>query len=737
MNDERTNSLALDSASSARPDARWPARTQRLLGELRVLCRNWLDEPLRRTLHHFDVQLHRQAEQTRSHLDQQHYAATRRLLMNEHQAFGQRFIASIDQTFDRLGMPSMKSSEAAPLTLSLLDPLEHDLVAALDQLVARSDIRSGPLLVELGYRLAVLIGAPPLANEALPVGAQAMAKAFRDASRALGLPSVHELLLLQSLESSLIQAMAPLHELLNAHLRAEGILPGLRAFILPRDTARRDRAKNQKQPASAAPVAETEGGQRVAAPDKRDEQPTLQHSGGEDNLPIGGNAVTPEQLQIALAALQEHLSQADERTRLDVNRPQRLREELLIQLNVGHPVLATRVSLSAAQDDTVELIVRLFGRIAQQLPQSSAAQSLLFDLQLPMLRVALTDHGFFEQQEHPARKVLGRIAEIAGDWLDDAGGAVDHSLRTKFGLLVERASCEPPSTALYVSLLSEIEQYMAQLQIKTQLAERRQVDAMHGLECVEQARHRATELIAQRFAQSSSQKVLLARLDRAWSDVLALTLLRHGEQSEIFGTRLAVTDQLLGCLPVGNHQKLQHEVEAGLRQLGMHDEEVVQVAERLLKVNRNEPVGNALHVSDLAMRFGRQQKPRDPLAPNEIEPDPVANALNPVAITTPGPDVLRIHRHLRTLPAGIWFEFIDPSGGRGIRRRLVWYSPLTGHSLFVTRSGQRAQELGEMKLAHEIASTRVREITAGHEDVLDQAWRAVTQELGPQARKTP
>ena len=44
-----------------------------------------------------------------------------------------------------------------------------------------------------------------------------------------------------------------------------------------------------------------------------------------------------------------------------------------------------------------------------------------------------------------------------------------------------------------------------------------------------------------------------------------------------------------------------------------------------------------------------------------------------------------------------------------------------------------------MKWAHEIASTRAREITSGHADVLDQAWRAVTRELelDPQARKSP
>ncbi len=732
MTDEHTKPRAGGDADPAcHPDARWPARTQRLLGELRLLCGNWLHEPLRRSLDHFDVSLHRQSELTGSHLDQQQYLTTRQQLRNERQAFEQRFIASIDQAFDRFGMPAVKTAVAVPQTLSLLDPLEHELAAALDQLVARSEARGGPQLIELGYRFAVLIGTPPLESEALPIGPQAMASAFRAASHTLGLPSVHELLLLQSLEGSLIQGVAPLYELINAHLCADGILPRLRPFALPRAAPRRDHARKEGLPQPVAPAV-TGQPKSLATPDSGPESSLRPRPGG--GASAESSTATDEELQIALATLQAHLSEADEQTRFDLNRPQRLREELLIQLNVGRSSQTTRASLSSEQDDTVELIVRLFGQIARQLPPTSDAQTLLWDLQLPMLRMALVDHGFSEQHEHPARKVLGRIAEIARDWLDDASGLTDRGLRLKLGQLIERTRREAPSVALYVSLQDDIEQYLAYLQHKTQLAERRQVDAMQGLERLEQARHRVGELLSHRVARAARGHHLDERLDHAWSDVLALTLLRHGEQSQIFGTRLAVTDQLLGGLPVGDRHKLRHEVEAGLRQIGMPDDEVAKVARRMMDANRNEPAGKAIGTDDPGMHPRHSQRQEDRLLEASLPTVghvPVTHPFGPAAVA-PSPDVLRIHRHLRALPPGVWFEFVDPSGGRAIRRRLVWYSPLTGHSLFVTRSGQRAEELGELQLAQEIVGAHVREIASDHEDVLDHAWRAVTRELSRQ-----
>ncbi len=703
------------------PDDHWPPRTQRLLGELRALCGNWLHKPLLRSLDHFDMCLHQQAASARSHLEQTRYQATR-------QTFDQRFIASIDQAFDRLGQPTPEPVAEAKLTLSLVDPTEHELTTSLDQLVTRSEVRSGAQLLELGYRLAALIAVAPLEGDALPIGPQAMAKAFCDASKTLNLSSQHELLLLQSLEGRLFEELPLLHELANAHLQADGILLYLRPFALPRTTPRRERAPEPNLSTTPALPTSKVPTQLSAMPDKTPDP------SGRPSVPARGhistsNTVGSAELQAALVALQEHLVLADEQDRLALRDPQHLREELLIQLNVGRSSDVARAILTTEQDNAVEMIVRLFAQIAQQLPQNHEAQSLLANLQLPMLRAALNDHRFFEQHEHPARKWLGKITEIARDWLDDSHDEIDRTLRTKLGQLVNRAGREPPSAGLYASLLNDIEQYLEQLQHKTQLAERRQVEAMQGLERLEQARHRTAELLSTRFAPSSPQHLRLGQLDSAWSGVLALTLLRHGEKSEVFGARLIVTDQLLGALPVGDRRKLRDEVDAGLRQIGLHGDKAAQVAQKLIDARHAKHGGDSSDAASSTRAGQDESSQRLHRVPSENS-STGGSAMRDSASVEPSPEVLRIHRHLRSLPAGIWFEFIDPSGQHGKRLRLVWYSPLTGHSLFVTRAGQRAEEFDQLQLAHEITCGHIRELASDHdEDVLDHAWHIVAEEL--------
>lgn len=697
------------------PDARWPPRSQRLLGEVRALCSNWLHQPLLRTLDHFDTHLNQQAERARSHLDQVRYQATHKLLLNERQTFDQRFIASIDRAFDRLGQPIIKPAASLQM-LSLVDPLEHELTTSLDQLVARNEARGGVQLVELGYRLAALIATAPLEGAAVPIGPHAMANAFAEASTYLGLPGEHGLLLLQSLEGSLIQGLSSLHELVNNHLQAAGILPFLRPFMLPRTTPRRERSSTATSPATTS----TAGTSTTRAQDKPVEPaPEAAVAAAGKSPGVASNA----ELQAAIATLQEHLVQADEQHRQALRDPQRLREDLLIQLAVGRRGDGPHATLSTEQDDALEMIARLFEQMAQQLPPGSEARTVLGNLQLPMLRAALHDPLFFEQHEHPARRLLGRVAQIARDWFDDTHGETDRALRTRMGQWVERAGRDPPGNELYLGLLADIDHYLVQLQHRTQLVERRQVEAMQGLERLEQARQRCSELLAARFAPASPQRHRISMLDDAWRDVLALTLLRHGEQSEVFQTRMVITDQLLGVLPMGNRGKLEQEVMAGLAQVGQHGEPAMHMTQHLIDI-RQQPAGgtHAAETSTVAMPLNDSL----PQASAQLQTQHADAPMEYPPTTPPSAEILRIHRHLRALPSGTWFEFADPSGLRGKRRRLVWYSPLSGHSLFVTRRGERAEEFDQLELASEIARGNIRELAAEQEDMLDHAWRMVT-----------
>jgi len=732
----------LASDRDTRPDhAGWAPRARRLIEETYALCSSWLEAPLRQCLGDTEQRLYALAERSRNPAEQQQCLYSRQLIQQQRAVVDRCFMENVRQHFNGIGTvfePEMHT-DALRRPLELLDTIEHEQTAAIDKLVARGEARHGTALFELGYRLAVLVGQPPLEGTHLPLGPQALAVAFRSAMTQLDLPVEHRLLLLQSFDTVIVQGLSTLYDTVNEHLRADGILPQLRAFPTtartqverqPRNTAN-DNAPGTFQRQPHAPSVHTNAtparSDNIAVLDSLREM-LAQHRAGQGTLNYqgSGRAASPEELQLALDALQLHVSDVAEQARRELLSAQALREELVTQLNTGRPEGSARMHLTEEQGDTVELVAMLFEQMDRQVHHQGNAHSLLGDLQLPLLRMAVADQGFFNQREHPARKLLGVVTDAANDWLDGPEGEVDRSLEAKLNQLVERARREPPSTGLYTSLLADIEHHLGLLNRKAQIAERRQVEAMQGRERLEQARHRAAELMTERFEKCHPRGLLRTLLERAWSDVLALTLLRHGEDSEAFTLRLRITDQLLGQLPVSDRNVLLAEVESGLQQIGMHAEESVQVAQRLLGIPAASAASNeGTTTTELALKLKQRQRLGENVAPEAPAPAPVAPPPTP-PVDSPE---RRIRQRLRQLPFGSWFEFIDPANGRVTQRKLAWYSPVSGNSLFVTRRGLRSQEVTLEQLAHEMACGRVREMPPMKDTLLDRAWHALTSHL--------
>lgn len=731
----------LASDRDTRPDhAGWAPRARRLIEETYALSASWLEAPLRQCLGDTEQRLYALAERSRNPAEQQQCLYSRQLIQQQRVAVDLCFMKGVRQHFSGIGTVTEPDVQAdAPRRpLELLDTVEHEQTAAMDKLVARGEARHGTALFELGYRLAVLVGQPPLEGAHLPLGPQALASAFRSAMVQLDLPIEHRLLLLQSFDTAMVQSLATLYDTVNEHLRADGILPQLRAFpTAPRiqmerqsRTVANEHATSTfpRQPPAAAPASATPArSENIAVLDSLREM-LAQHRAGQGSLDYhgGGRSASPEELQLALDALQLHVSDVADQARRELLSAQALREELVTQLNTGRPEGSARMHLTEEQGDTVELVAMLFEQMDRQVHHQGNAHSLLGDLQLPLLRMAVADQGFFNQREHPARKLLGVVADAANDWLDGPEGEMDRSLEAKLNQLVDRARREPPSTGLYTSLLADIEHHLGLLNRKAQIAERRQVEAMQGRERLEQARHRAAELMTERFEKCHPRGLLRTLLERAWSDVLALTLLRHGEDSEAFSLRLRITDQLLGQLPVVDRNLLQAEVESGLQQIGMHAEESVQVAQRLLGVPPASVTNHeATTTTELALKLKQRQRLGENIAPETPTPAPVVPVPPPPAESPER----RIRQRLRQLPFGTWFEFIDPANGRITQRKLAWYSPISGNSLFVTRRGLRSQEVTLEQLAHEMACGRVREAPPMKDTLIDRAWHALTSHL--------
>jgi hypothetical protein len=404
-----------------------------------------------------------------------------------------------------------------------------------------------------------------------------------------------------------------------------------------------------------------------------------------------------------------------------------LKQDLLDQLRAFAPP-GHKPQLNSEDADTIDLVGMLLDQIAQSAPAQGNTQSILTQLRVPLLRVALNDKGFFSQRSHPARELLNAIAETGIHWIDDSESEPDPALVHKLHTVVERLNSEfDGDLSLIEHMLGDLSQHMHKLARTAAVAERRLVDASKGREKLALARETAGNAIAARIAAAHPKRLLRTLLERAWTDVLALTLMSQGEKSEAYRKQLAVADQLIAAsnAPGRNNEPpaaaLRREVEKGLSQVGYHKDEIHTVVKRLLTpetANEENPVSQ----TSIALRI----KSKAPLTDDER---PVhAATLRKAALKLSDAEENMLES-LKQVPFGTWFEFAINQQGQRVRRKLSWFSPLTGHCLFVNQRGERARECTLEQLARDIVRDQANLVKPEQESMVDRAWKAIVTSL--------
>src|SRR5690606_7577748 len=188
-------------------------------------------------------------------------------------------------------------------------------------------------------------------------------------------------------------------------------------------------------------------------------------------------------------------------------------------------------ALSPRDSDTFELVSLLYEQIANEIRGDAPGSDLVRELQLPLLRLALLDRAFFLRANHPARQLLNTVAESAARWNDedDLDAATLAPLRQAVKEVVERFEDDP---AVFADANAGLQRQMQLQARKAQTLERRHIEAARGREKLEAARRRAAEVLEETIGDRRVPHFSRALLSQAWADVLTLTLLRQGEDSD-------------------------------------------------------------------------------------------------------------------------------------------------------------------------------------------------------------
>ncbi len=383
--------------------------------------------------------------------------------------------------------------------------------------------------------------------------------------------------------------------------------------------------------------------------------------------------------------------------------------------------------------DTIDLVGMLFDNLAKEGGTQAPVQQLMSKLQVPVMRVALRDKSFFSRRSHPARQLLNALAEGSFYYMGEE--EQDRGLVEKMQVVVDRVSNEfDNDVGVFEDLLSDFARHLHTLVRKSEVAEKRNVEAVKGREKLELARRTAAAAIAEKLKGHKPRALIRTLLEQAWADVLALTILRSGEHSEAYQRRLAIVDRLLqsdlgrqveGNLPrPPEAPQLRGEVESGLSQVGFHLEDVQSVIGKLFDDEQAAQNDDPATLTEVAAklrakaRFGEEtSESKDRQVPMRAEPsEPLPSEAH------------KIVERLKGIPYGTWFEMLS-TAGVWQPRKLSWFSPLSGRCLFVNQRGARAEEMSLESLALEMHEKRARVLEDKRESIIDRAWGAIVRTL--------
>ena len=713
-----------------------PPRVRRVLEHLYALVSDEMSRQLEAMLGEFEQQLFKHADLARNPAQQAGHLETLRTTRLNRADLVPRFLALVEGELttirDPLGAPA-ESDAAVPAfrDLKLVEHGEVDEALVLRSIASRQESRAGLPLLLLGQRFGVLAGQPAFDAERLPVGPYALGRILSEAAHALQISAEARMHLYKVFDHQVMTGYAQLVETMNALLARENVLPSLSFVpIRPRSPQRQEGQRRVVEPADPTPPKQRPmtawpgqlDGNATATPADEETFALLQHllSARREltsrlrtgDGPAARPTLTRDELVKALSTLQgvpQH--QSPPRNLTDV------RQTLLAQARQQRGQAAF---LSRDDADTFELLDLFYTEIGRELRTDAAVSSLLNRLQVPLVRLALQDRGFFVRNEHPARQLLNAVAEAGAHWVpkDESDPHLNDQLRRAVDHVVDNYDGD---TGVFENANRQLQEHLRSMARKAEVAERRHVEAARGKEKLVLAKRQAGAAIDEVVGEHKLPRFVQTLLSQAWTDVLTLTLLRSGEDSEDWQRQLEATREIVAANAAGQRGQvsgaLGEDIEAALTQVGYHVEDAGAISRQL--VTGTAANDDAASRTELALKL----KARTRLGSDD------ADALAP---KTPerSPKEQECWRHLRTLPFGTWFEFDIGDAGEVVRRRLSWFSPVTDNALFVNHRGQRVSEQSLDSLARQVAAGRARVVTEEKSRLVDRAWSAVMGALG-------
>ncbi|MBK8285088.1 MAG: DUF1631 domain-containing protein [Ahniella sp.] len=398
----------------------------------------------------------------------------------------------------------------------------------------------------------------------------------------------------------------------------------------------------------------------------------------------------------AIASLDQKFRSLDQQVPVGGDVASALREQLS-QGGAG----GQATNLRALDAGVIDLISLMFEYAINDKHLPGALQASIARLQIPYLKLALIDPQFLARRDHPARRLLDELAQAAMGWIETS----DRGLRELIdGIVAALVDGFKDDTAIFERQRTLLGEFMRRDGARTEIAEKRAVQAADGKSKMEAAQRDAAAVLKQKLEGSLLPKALSSMVRESWSNYMVLTLLRHGQDSTAWSEAIRLLEliarfpradadlvtradwqlELDGCEPI---------MRKGLAATGVHDEDIEEVLSGLREL---------LHLLPSAQAEAGHLAPATIAKLNVPPPIPVERVVfapTEVEVVTPAVDDLTAElEEIQRILAGTWIEMDIPGKGRE-RVKLLWVSGDRRNYLFVNANGIKVADKKAIELA--------------------------------------
>lgn len=695
-------------------------------------------------------------------------------IAEESQGITERFITNLHNYFEELTTLVVKDEEIEPDSYDNLSLVDHDYLEAMIAMEGMvKQLRDGEIkgMRSLLTRLETMFPNIRIDQTNNPLDPEQVGDCFNEAIKPLGFKAHYLLTIYREFNKTVFGQYQEVIREANETLAELGILPDLDITARERELRKQKRAEaraqleaeqkakaaaeaeelaaRMKKPATAAKPAEAPAAPAPAATQAQAEMfsmmQTLVKSLADRQAGGGFSATAGAEVSTSIAMEQE-----------DLRRQQHKLMSMLTDIqssminggasnsgaaNVSSVAKSINESLKAGQSsgdigaisvqsgDVINLVTMLYEAIWKDEALPVVMKELIGRTQIAIMKVALGDTDFFDNENHPGRALLNELALAGISWTQTASLAED-PVYQKVKSLVERLLGEPePDNAFLQGLIDELsasrgEKIGADFSLEKRVRESsvKNPDDIHAY---------VRQKIYERVLKGYLDPAVKGLLDTHLHEFLVKLVMKEGPEGKSWKPVMSTIDVLLWTV--------QAEKQPGDK--ARFDRINPRLVDNLSKALE---IGGAskTKITKIMRQIKQIQEFTFHQASHGVKPPSrqISSMADEIRLATAGqkdvPPLPRNDPHLRRidkLPIGAWVEFRGNAGQR-IRCSLASKIDSIDKLFFADSEGHKVIELTRMRLAHELKANGVKIISEG--TLVNRAMESVVSNLKQSANES-